>query len=213
MTSQKISVTVAGARTGLVGGCVPKGGALVSLENLNRILGVYHDAHADEWRISAETGVTLADLNKAAMTKSFPGLEKSNDSNACEQIKAYKQDPGKYFYPPDPTEMSASLGGTAATNASGARTYRYGPTRDWIRKIRVMTMTGEILDIPRGKYFFISVRQLHRLRLPRRLFPDPGPGLRHAPDKEYGRFLRRAAYGPYRPVHRLGGLIRDNHRG
>jgi D-lactate dehydrogenase (cytochrome) len=49
--------------------------------------------------------------------------------------------------------MSASLGGTVATNASGARTFRYGPTRDWVRAIRVMLANGEFLDLPRGKYF------------------------------------------------------------
>jgi D-lactate dehydrogenase (cytochrome) len=49
--------------------------------------------------------------------------------------------------------MSASIGGTVATNASGARTYRYGPTRDWVRGIRVMLSNAEILSIPRGKYF------------------------------------------------------------
>jgi D-lactate dehydrogenase (cytochrome) len=49
--------------------------------------------------------------------------------------------------------MSASLGGTVATNASGARTFRYGPTRDWVRGLRVMLAHGEFLDIPRGIYF------------------------------------------------------------
>jgi len=39
------------------------------------------------------------------------------------------------------------------TNASGARTYRYGPTRAWVRGIRVFLADGEYLDIPRGKYF------------------------------------------------------------
>ena len=33
------------------------------------------------------------------------------------------------FYPPDPTETSASIGGNIATNASGSRSFRYGATR------------------------------------------------------------------------------------
>ena len=37
MATRKISVTIAGARTGLVGGCVPRQGALVSLENFDRV--------------------------------------------------------------------------------------------------------------------------------------------------------------------------------
>lgn len=153
MAARKVEVTVAGARTGLVGGCVPPKGALVSLEKMDRLLGVYYDGHAEEWRISAETGIRLDQLAAMALNKSFTGLGSNPDPALMEQIRHYRQDPGKYFYPPDPTEMSASLGGTVATNASGARTYRYGPTRDWVRKIRVMTATGEVLDIPRGKYF------------------------------------------------------------
>ncbi|MFH1137546.1 MAG: FAD-binding oxidoreductase [Pseudomonadota bacterium] len=153
MAARKITVTAAGARTGLVGGCVPPGGAMVSLEKMNKVLGVHFDAHAREWRVAAETGASLADLNGMAFGKSFPDLEKSPDPAARDQVRLFRNDPGRYFYPPDPTEMSASLGGTVATNASGARTYRYGPTRDWVRRIRVMTAAGEILDIPRGKYF------------------------------------------------------------
>jgi D-lactate dehydrogenase (cytochrome) len=53
----------------------------------------------------------------------------------------------------DPTEMSASLGGTVATNASGAGTFKYGATREWVKKIRVALANGEILEIPRGRYF------------------------------------------------------------
>jgi D-lactate dehydrogenase (cytochrome) len=153
MAARKVEITVAGARTGLVGGCVPPRGALVSLEKMDRLLGVYYDSNAEEWRIRAETGICLDHLATMALSKSFPGPGLVPDPALVEQIRLYRQDPGKYFYPPDPTEMSASLGGTVATNASGARTYRYGPTRDWVRKISVMTATGEILDIPRGKYF------------------------------------------------------------
>src|ERR1035437_6080009 len=31
------------------------------------------------------------------------------------------------LYPPDPTETGASIGGTIACNASGSRSFRYGP--------------------------------------------------------------------------------------
>jgi D-lactate dehydrogenase (cytochrome) len=53
-------------------------------------------------------------------------------------------------YPPDPTEMSANLGGTVATNASGGRSFHYGPTRDWVRRLRVVLPTGEIVEVERG---------------------------------------------------------------
>ncbi len=153
MVRRNIPITVAGARTGLVGGCVPPEGALVSLAQMSKVLAVYHAPYAREWRIRAEAAVRLADIDKMAESKRFPDLEKSQDPFVIEQLRLYGGEQQRYFYPPDPTEMSASIGGSVATNASGARTFRFGPTRDWVRGIRVMTMTGEVLDIPRGKYF------------------------------------------------------------
>jgi FAD/FMN-containing dehydrogenase len=54
------------------------------------------------------------------------------------------------FYPPDPTETGASAGGTIATNASGSRSFRYGATRRWIERLRVVLVDGRILDVGRG---------------------------------------------------------------
>jgi len=54
------------------------------------------------------------------------------------------------LYPPDPTELSAMMAGTVATNASGARSFHYGPTRSWVRGLRVVLPTGEITDLRRG---------------------------------------------------------------
>ncbi len=153
MSARKINVTIAGARTGLVGGCVPRKGALVSLENFDRVQAVYYDHPAAEWRVQSQCAVNLRSLNSQISGKNFPDVERCGDQSALNALHSFKEDPAVYFYPPDPTEMSASLGGTVATNASGARTYRYGPTRDWVRGIRVMLPNGEILSIPRGKYF------------------------------------------------------------
>ena len=153
MQEQGVCITIAGARTGLVGGCVPQGGALVSLEYLDQVESVYYDASAEEWRVRAQTSVSLKALETMLRSKQFPRLEQSEDPAVREQITRFKADPCGYFYPPDPTEMSASLGGSVVTNASGARTYRYGPTRAWVRGIRVFLANGEYLDIPRGKYF------------------------------------------------------------
>jgi FAD/FMN-containing dehydrogenase len=54
------------------------------------------------------------------------------------------------FYPPDPTENSAFLGGTIATNASGSRSYRFGSTRRWVERLRVVLADGRLLDLGRG---------------------------------------------------------------
>jgi D-lactate dehydrogenase (cytochrome) len=153
MGQRGVKLTIAGARTGLVGGCVPMQGALISLEKLNRILDIRYHAHAQEWRVQAGCAIPLGELNQCITTKTFPDLERNADGSGRDALTRFQQDPAAYFYPPDPTETSASLGGTVATNASGARTYRYGPTRDWVRGLRVILANGEILSIPRGKYF------------------------------------------------------------
>lgn len=77
-------------------------------------------------RAVAEAGVILADFQRAVDQK---GL----------------------LYPPDPTERGAFLGGTVATNASGARTFKYGPTRTYINGLKVVLATGEVLDLRRGE--------------------------------------------------------------
>ncbi|HEX8687379.1 MAG TPA: FAD-linked oxidase C-terminal domain-containing protein, partial [Pyrinomonadaceae bacterium] len=57
------------------------------------------------------------------------------------------------LYPPDPTEGSCYLGGTVATNASGARTFKYGPTRRYVRALKVALTTGDLLELRRGELF------------------------------------------------------------
>jgi D-lactate dehydrogenase (cytochrome) len=149
MNQRNLPLTVASARTGLVGGCVPPGGALVSLEHLDKLESVYFDASSQEWRICAQTSLNLRNLEAMLRSKQFPGLDPSTHAGSSQ----FREDVNQYFYPPDPTEMSASLGGSVVTNASGARTYRYGPTRAWVRGIRVFLSNGEYLDIPRGVYY------------------------------------------------------------
>ena len=114
----RIPVTIAGARTGVTGGCCPDGGWAVSLEKL-RALEIRTGS------ASAGAGVPLTDLHAAA------------------------QQSGQ-FYPPDPTEWSASAGGTIATNASGSRSFRYGSTRRWIRALAFATMDGALHRVRRG---------------------------------------------------------------
>jgi FAD/FMN-containing dehydrogenase len=55
------------------------------------------------------------------------------------------------FYPPDPTETSASVGGTIATNASGSRSFRFGSTRRWVRALRVALADGTLREFERGE--------------------------------------------------------------
>ncbi len=122
-TRMNTPVTVAGAGTGVVGGRVPFGGIVLATDKLNRLGEIVADETGGHALV--EAGVTLADFRRAVEAR---GL----------------------FYPPDPTEWSCYMGGTVATNASGARTFKYGPTRNYVRRLKVVLATGDILDLKRG---------------------------------------------------------------
>jgi len=55
-----------------------------------------------------------------------------------------------WFFPPDPTSRhECSLGAAIACNASGARSFRYGPVRPWIEWVELVLPTGEIIEADR----------------------------------------------------------------
>jgi D-lactate dehydrogenase (cytochrome) len=56
-----------------------------------------------------------------------------------------------YFYPPNPTEQLAFIGGSIATNASGSRTYKFGATRDYIQKLHIVLIDGRNVHVSRGQ--------------------------------------------------------------
>ncbi len=56
-----------------------------------------------------------------------------------------------FYYPPAPTYQEAMIGGTAATNAGGAATFKYGMTRRWIHGLRGLLANGDLLDLERGQ--------------------------------------------------------------
>ena len=153
MSKRGIKIALSSARTGLVGGAVPYGDAIVSLEKFNKFMDLRYDSHLKEWLVRTQCAVIMRDLNDSAMKKNFFRLIENASPETKAFLEKYRESKDTYFYPPDPTEMGAYIGGTVATNASGARTYRYGATRNWVRLLKVMLASGEVLEIPRGKYF------------------------------------------------------------
>jgi len=120
---ERVPVTVSGAGTGTVGGRVAFGGIVLATDKLNRIKQIVHEGQGGFAVV--EPGVVLADLQRAV-------------------------DQEGLLYPPDPTERDCFVGGNVATNASGARTFKYGPTRNYIRRLKVVLTSGEVLDLRRG---------------------------------------------------------------
>ncbi|MBZ5555969.1 MAG: FAD-binding oxidoreductase [Acidobacteriia bacterium] len=82
------------------------------------------DVADDSVRVGA--GVTIAELDSALA-----------DAGKC--------------YPPAPTFTGAFVGGTVATNAAGAATFKYGTTRDWVRALTIVLANGDVLDVERGR--------------------------------------------------------------
>jgi D-lactate dehydrogenase (cytochrome) len=143
MDMRRVPVTVSGARTGIVGGAVPMEGALLSLEKMDRILDIRETG--GEWRVVAQPGLLIQSLQEQVEKRQFQGLK---SSPALEKFLGSEK---RFFYPVDPTEASATLGGTVATNASGERSYHYGPTRRYVRRLRVVLASGDVLDLKRGE--------------------------------------------------------------
>ena len=117
--ARNIAVTPRGTGTGLCGGCVPtEGGVILSTERMKRVLEV----DTQNMTATVEPGVLLIDFPKAL---AGTGL----------------------FYPPDPGEKTATMGGNAMTNAGGMRAVRYGVTRDYVLGMEVVLATGEVLTL------------------------------------------------------------------
>ena len=117
--ARRIAVTARGAGTGLCGGCVATaGGIVLSTERMKRVLEV----DVKNMTATVEPGVLLMEFPKA--------LEGTG-----------------LFYPPDPGEKTATMGGNAMTNAGGMRAVRYGVTRDYVLGMEVVLASGEILTL------------------------------------------------------------------
>ena len=118
---EKTPVTISGNGTGLTGGRVPQGGIVVSTEKLNQIIEI----NTDEMYAIVEPGVLLSEFQSEVKSKNL-------------------------LYPPDPTERNCFIGATIATNASGEKTFKYGPTRNFVLELEVILASGERLKLIRG---------------------------------------------------------------
>ena len=116
---KQIPVTPRGQGTGLVGGAVPiYGGILMNLSKMNRIL----ELDEENFTLTVEPGVLIMDI--------------------YDFVEAHD-----LYYPPNPGEKSASIGGNVATNAGGMSAVKYGVTRDYVRGLEIVTPEGDILEI------------------------------------------------------------------
>lgn len=114
-----IPVTPRGAGTNLVGSTVPHNGAIIlDLSRMNRILEI----DKENFTATVEPGLILEDFQKHVEGLGF-------------------------FYPPDPGEKRASIGGNIATNAGGMRAVKYGVTRDYVMGLELVLADGTIITV------------------------------------------------------------------
>lgn len=119
--NNNICVTISGNGTGLTGARVPQGGVVISMEKLNKIVEINEEQNY----AVVEPGVILSEFQ--------------------DKVKSHN-----LLYPPDPTEKSCYIGGTVATNASGEKTFKYGPTRNYVLELDIVLPDGDILKLKRN---------------------------------------------------------------
>lgn len=114
----KIPVICRGAGTNVVGACrVVHGGIILNFSKMNKIL----DINPENMMARVQPGVVLGDLQKAV------------------------EDVG-LFYPPDPSNLKVStVGGSIAQASGGAKSFKYGTTKDYVLDLQVVMADGRIL--------------------------------------------------------------------
>ena len=107
-----------GAGTNTVGACrIEHGGIILNFSKMNKILEI----NKENMTAKVQPGVILGELQKEA-----------------EKIGLY--------YPPDPSNLMVStIGGSIAQSSGGARTLKYGSTKNYILNLEVITAQGEIM--------------------------------------------------------------------
>ena len=117
--AHRIPMVPRGGGTGYTGGAVPtRGGVVISLERMNRILEI------DQANLVAvvEPNVVTGDLQ-----------------DAVEKVGL--------FYPPDPASLRQSvIGGNVAECAGGPRAFKYGTTKQYVLGLEAVLPTGEIVE-------------------------------------------------------------------
>lgn len=117
--NNNIPVVARGSGTGLVGAAVPlEGGIMLNFSLMNKIL----ELDEENLTLTLQPGVLLMDVAKYTEEHDL-------------------------FYPPDPGEKSATIGGNINTNAGGMRAVKYGVTKDYVRGLEVVLPNGTVMKL------------------------------------------------------------------
>jgi D-lactate dehydrogenase (cytochrome) len=134
-----VLVSISGGGTSITGSRVPlNGGVVISLEKM-MVVALTPKLKDSGFCALSEQGYQILVNKESQLAILPPAIPLSVLDLLLERVGL--------VYPPDPTELSAVIGGTVATNASGARSYFYGSTRAWVHGLQVVLMDGSIINI------------------------------------------------------------------
>jgi D-lactate dehydrogenase (cytochrome) len=132
---------IQGARTGLCGGAVPCSDWAIGMQRMNRFEAFGFDENKEEGWIRVGAGVTLEELEQRLNAKRFP---LPGEAAGEAHVKNWASGGVPLFFPPNPTEKSASIGGIFATKASGGHAYEFGDIRNYVLEVEGVLPSGEI---------------------------------------------------------------------
>ena len=114
----RIPIICRGAGTNTVGACrAEHGGIILNFSKMNKIIEI----NKENMTARVQPGVVLGDLQKA--------------------VEEYG-----LFYPPDPSNLRVStIGGSIAQSSGGAKTFKYGSTKDYVLDLQVVTADEKVL--------------------------------------------------------------------
>ena len=148
-----LAVTIQGGRTGLAAAAVPNGGLIVNLSGMTRLAGM--TIRDGKYILIAEPGVVLLELRKQISTRK---IDISGWDEASKETFIRFSADKEQFFPTDPTETSATVGGMTACNASGARSYHYKAMRRHVEGLRMILADGRAMTIHRGEVLAKGLR-------------------------------------------------------
>jgi D-lactate dehydrogenase (cytochrome) len=140
-------ITIQGSRTGVTGGAVPVLGHIMNLSKMTRIMGLDMDEN-NKFFIRVQPGISLSELGLQLYTRHFD--IDGWDKNSLDVLEIFRKG-DRFFWPPDPSERSASIGGIAASNSRGICAHHYGSARNHIKGIRIVDSKGETHSITKGR--------------------------------------------------------------
>lgn len=144
---KEIPITIQGARTGLAAGAVPNGGHIMNISRMDKAIGMRKNENGI-FHVTVQPGMILSNLRESISGRKF-----NTECWTEESKKTFSEfcNSEEQFFSPDPTEASATIGGMVACNASGSRSYLYGPTRNHVTRLKLVLYNGETISINRGE--------------------------------------------------------------